>query len=212
MLRERLHASVPPSRWSNPFATCWTAPDALEYDADVGVDPRMVVDRLAANGWRGRLVGPHGAGKTALLAAIREELDRRGRRSIAWSAPARGTPQAAADAVLLVEGFERLSLVARAVRLLAWRAAGVGFVLTTHPGQWGMRVASVADLRPSERTAARLFERVVEQRETPVDPDDALRAFRRRRGDLRGMWFDLYDLHERRTRSGRTASVLESYV
>ncbi|MEN0111439.1 MAG: hypothetical protein AAF805_12020 [Planctomycetota bacterium] len=200
-----------PSRRSNPFATCWTSPEAAPYDAVAGVDPEAVVDRLAEAGWRGRIVGPHGAGKTALLRAVAGVIARRGRRPVGWRV-GEPAPSPSAGTVLLAEGFERLPPLARATHAVRWRLARVGCVATAHPGCWGAGLPVVARVEPTEQLAGALFERVTDPFDTPVTVGDAIDAFRRRHGDLRAMWFDLYDRHERRTRSGRTAAVAESYA
>jgi len=194
----------PPARGSNPFATCWTAPAALPYAAVDGVTPSKVVERLLEAGWRGQVLGPHGSGKSTLLAALAEPLVAAGRRPVA-PADACGV----ADEVLLVEGFERLPPREQRRRLAAWRRDRVAFIVTSHrPVRSRWRTLPVlAELRPTPDLLRRLFERLIRHHGTPVTGADAIASYERRDGDLRQVWFDLYDLHERRTRQGRTAVV-----
>ncbi|MEX0642300.1 MAG: hypothetical protein WD468_06340 [Pirellulales bacterium] len=65
---------APPSRNSNPFATCWTRPGALPFHFPSGESTATIVERLAANGWQGEIVGPHGSGKSTLLEALKPAL------------------------------------------------------------------------------------------------------------------------------------------
>jgi hypothetical protein len=54
----------------------------------------------------------------------------------------------------------------------------------------------VAQVLPSSETCDSLFRLLTEGRPTAVTVEDARRAFHRNDGDMRSVWFDLYDLHE----------------
>ncbi|QDT69159.1 hypothetical protein MalM25_20870 [Planctomycetes bacterium MalM25] len=211
----------PPSRDANPFATCWTRPGALPYLETDRARPDDVVTRLAAAGWRGQLVGEHGSGKSALLQELSRLLNARGVVTVGCKAT-RGEhslespsgPEAPVGKVLMVEGFERLTRRERSRLLKHWRELGLGFVVTTHRPlvDWWRPLPVLAALRPDERLLRRLFDGLTADRATPVAWADARRAFARRRGRLREVWFDLYDLHERHTRGERTVAVVVSYT
>src|SRR5260221_12560454 len=64
----------PPSRHSNPFATCWTRPGALAFRFKDGENAEQLIARMAAQGWRGEIVGPHGSGKSTLLETLKPLL------------------------------------------------------------------------------------------------------------------------------------------
>ncbi len=61
---------------SNPFSTRFVRPGALAYRFPPGESAATLVERLAASGWRGQIVGPHGSGKSTLVAALGETLPR----------------------------------------------------------------------------------------------------------------------------------------
>lgn len=203
----------PPSREANPFATCWTRPGALPYEPVGPQGVAGVIDRLRQSGWRGQIVGPHGAGKSTLLAALEEPLRRVGVEPVAWNA-VKGAKATWPGKLLLVEGFERLPVGPAAKQLIWWRRAGQAFLVTTHAAPLAMRLAApvVCRLEPDVTLLRRLFERLTADRHTPVTLAEAEQCFSRRGGNLREVWFDLYDLHESHRPLRRTTPVVASYV
>lgn len=207
-----LKFNSPPSRESNPFATCWTRPGALPW-CGACIEVEATTDRLAESHWRAQLVGPHGAGKSTLLRALEAPLRHAGKRPASIDAARWQSNEVTPDVdVLLVEGFELLSSRRRRDLLSRWRLGGFGYVVTTHRVVRAWRSPLPAtEVRPDERLLAALFESLVRDRPTPVTLEDARWAFGLRRGDLREVWFDLYDRHERLTRRGRTTSQVIAY-
>jgi hypothetical protein len=67
---------------SNPFATRFTRPGAIDYLFASGQSVDSLVGRLRDHGWWGAILGPHGSGKSTLLAALAPELDAAGRRVV----------------------------------------------------------------------------------------------------------------------------------
>ena len=195
----------PPSRFANPFATCWTRTGALPWCATDSVDPPSVVAALKAADWRGQLVGPHGVGKSSLLEALIPPLRVHGKQPVlcsdASAAPATGT--------LLIDGFERLAPTDAQALISRWSNECRSFVLTTHRPIDG--VAVVARLTPNQRLLGSLFGWLTRSAETPVTIADAQASLVRHDGNLREVWFDLYDLHDRLTRPDRTAPVTATY-
>src|SRR5262245_23842279 len=63
-----------PSRFNNPFATCWTRPGALEFQFVDGESLDGLMTRFAAASWRGEIVGPHGSGKSTLVETLKPHL------------------------------------------------------------------------------------------------------------------------------------------
>jgi hypothetical protein len=200
--------SPPPSRAANPFATCWTRPGALPWCGDTSV----VVDRLRRARWRGQVVGPHGSGKSTLMHALIEPLRSAGWRPVLVDSQAvdRGDGD-----LLLVEAFERLPRREQRRRIAAWSRAGTGFVVTTHQTLWGHPTLRgwvhpprvVATTAPDHALVVELFARLTKRVPTSVTVRDAIASFASRDGDLREVWFDLYLLHEDRTRPARTPRV-----
>lgn len=201
-------SGAPPSRSSNPFATCWTQTGALPYEpASTGT--AEVIDRLRQSGWRGFVCGPHGAGKSTLLASLAEPLRQAGVDAETW----RAAGPHPGGRLLLVEGFERLPFALATRRLVRWRLEGQPFLATVHsvPLAWRPFAAVVARLAPDRQLLGRLFHRLTADRPTPVTLADAEASFTRRRGNLREVWFDLYNRHEALLPSHRTGAVVASY-
>lgn len=198
--------AAPPSRDSNPFATCWTRPGAMPWCGNVDA----IVERLSRSDWRGQVVGPHGSGKTTLLRALVEPLRQAGKRPVLFDAF--DNTDIAGD-ILLVEAFERLPRREQWRHITAWRRAGVGFVVTTHlkMRSWFTPLRVLAEMQPDEAVVIELFERLTKVRPTPVTIADALASFASRDGDLREAWFDLHSLHENRTRKVRTLTPTVAY-
>ena len=204
----------PPSRNANPFATCWTRPGALPCLASSSASVEGVLARLESAGWRGQIVGPHGVGKSTLMMALARLLSGRGLSVACCDLSRGGEPSAPSrDAVLMVEGFERLRRGERNACLRRWRTRSRGFVVTTHRPlrSFWQPLAVVATLRPDLELLDRLYDLLTARRATPVTREEARRAFIRHDGRLRDVWFDLYNRHERLTRDERTATVQVAY-
>ncbi len=182
-----------PNRQSNPFATCWTRPGALPFSPSEVASVESCLELLEANQWRGQILGPHGVGKSTLLVSIGQALESRG-LPVTWMRAGRDSdqlPPAADEAVLLVDSYECLP------RWRRWLWRRRRLVATSHRPAG---LPTIASLRPTLGDAMKLFEWLTADRPTPVLPGDLARSFASRRGNVREVWFDLYDLHERRTR------------
>jgi hypothetical protein len=188
---------------SNPFATRFVRPGALSYRLPPGVSLATLLARLRESAGLGQIVGPHGSGKSSLLAALARALESAGRQLVKvrlhdgqrrW--PTEIDPRLwNGNTLVLVDGYEQLGRWAR-WRLARWRRrAGCGLLVTAHacvglPTIWqtqptaDLLEAIVADLlhRPALTAAERAL----------VDG-----AFKRRRGDLREALFELFDDVER---------------
>src|SRR5262249_23632578 len=74
-------AAVPPLS-GNPFATRRVRPGAIPFLFPTGESVGQLLDRLRAAGWWGQVVGPHGSGKSTLVAALLPELCQAGREPL----------------------------------------------------------------------------------------------------------------------------------
>jgi hypothetical protein len=186
---------------SNPFATRYVRPGAMPYVFADGESAEGVVERLAAGRWRGQIVGPHGTGKSTLLAALDGPLRRAGRTpyTIAlrdrqrrlpsgWSADVR---QAGADLVV-IDGYEQLAWASRVLVALRCRASGWGLLVTAHADVGLPMVARTgADLQSAEQLVARLTAGT-----RGIDAQTLGECFADSQGNIREMLFALYDRWE----------------
>lgn len=189
----------------NPFTSRRLRPGAVPY-----LEPSPgLVDELAARFValpRGQILGPHGSGKSALLAALVAELRRRGwsvatfelragERRLpvgAWRDGPRGLHGAVA-----IDGFEQLSWLTRwRARWTTWRRQ-TGMLVTTHAPA-GLPTLYVTS--PSLATAQRIAAQLQTGYPALISPSDVTEQYARLNGDVRETLFALYDLYEARRR------------
>ncbi len=126
---------------ANPFSTRFVRPGEVEYRFPPGDSAEHLVERLAAAGWRGQIIGPHGSGKSALVASLHEALARAGRP--AWTIALRDRQRRlprdweiqaaqATAGLIVVDGYEQLGRWARAMLKRRCRKRGWGLLVTAH--------------------------------------------------------------------------------
>ena len=186
----------------NPFCTRRVRPGAIPFLFADDTTAATLVARLRANDWRGQIVGPHGSGKSALLAALIPAIERAGRQVLLLelhdaerSLPRdfwRG-PQLASATLPIVDGYEQLG---RWTRFRLKRCCR-RLLVTAHTSVGLPDLCRTAvDLDLACRVAAQL-----QQGHTPlVSARDVAERFPRHVGNLRELLFDLYDLYEQRQR------------
>ena len=209
---------IPPSRWSNPFATCWTRPDVLPRLEVAGQGVDVLLARWEEAAWRGQVVGPHGAGKSSLLMEAARRLPERGRVPL-WLPIEAGKVREAVQqirqsadnrTVVLLEGFERADRWHQHRLLATCAGRDSGWLLTTHKELGSRRTPVVAQVCPSVETALQLYEYLTAQHASPVTRNDVAQTFGAQDGNLREVWFDLYERHERLIHR-RTVTVAAAY-
>ena len=184
----------------NPFSTRFVRPGSIDYIFGKNETAAKVVARLKAGHWRGEITGPHGSGKSALLAALIPEICRAGKEPLLAEVHdgqrrlPLGPLQLETNHVLIVDGYEQLGLWAR-VRLKGLRRRGIGLLVTSHRPV-GFPV--LYNTRPSLEVA----EKIVERLAPDVSNKDVKSLFDHRGGNIREMLFDLYDTFEQK-RQGR---------
>lgn len=190
---------------SNPFSTRHVRPGAIPYFFPPGVSAGVLVEQLQTTGWWGQIIGPHGTGKSTLLAALLPELKRAGKipnvitlhdgtrrlAADAWQAIRR---RQGPDSLLVFDGYEQLGFASRC--WIKWRCVRrkIGLVVTAHtsvglPGLYRTQV--------SREQAEQVVGHLLHGREFSVSSGEIERHLAAHGGNLREALFALYDLHER---------------
>lgn len=200
-----------PSRHSNPFATCWTRPGAIAFQFAAGESMRSLVAQLQAGGGWGEILGRHGSGKSTLLAGLELEL-----ASAGWNVAAitlrdrqRSLPRrwllaalSKKRPLLLVDGYEQLSWLSRA--LVKWRChyAAAGLLVTSHKPTG---LPTLYRTRVDAALAQSLVSTLTSERDSPITAADVAASLACHGSNLRELFFALYDRHEALSRTARTA-------
>jgi energy-coupling factor transporter ATP-binding protein EcfA2 len=189
----------PPSRSDNPFATCWTNPGALRFRFNNGQNAKQLVAKLAAQQWRGAIIGPHGSGKSTLLEALKSPIAAAGRsiRAISLRDGQRRLPRNFAatsgsdsKSVIIIDGFEQLGWPAR---LQLWRRCGGGLVVTAHEP---VRIPTLVRLSPDRQLVEQLIDDLCFDVSTTITYEDIAASCACHGSNVREILFDLYDRHE----------------
>jgi hypothetical protein len=169
-----------------------------------GEDAETLIGKLRGHGWRGEIVGAHGTGKSALLAALVPAIERAGRRPL-WITLHDGQRRLPLDVqrelrlrsptLVIVDGYEQLSRWSRFRLTRLCRRRALGLLVTAHDSVGLPELFRTA-------AAAELFSKIVAQllagAPCPWDRSDLAERLARHGGNLREALFDLYDLYEQR--------------
>jgi energy-coupling factor transporter ATP-binding protein EcfA2 len=202
----------PPSRRDNPFATCWTTVGALPFRFDDTHSAARLVAKLAAQRWRGAIVGPHGSGKSTLLEALKPAIIAAGRSIQAISLrdgqgwlPPRFCKTSARDAnTVVVDGYEQLGWPARLHLWLRCRSLGAGLLVTSHTP---LRIPTLIRLSPDRQLVEQLIADLCAGVSTTITRADIAASHACRGSNIREIFFDLYDRHEQRRRKSNSFSA-----
>ncbi len=208
------------SRTTNPFATRWVRPGALPYQFPSGADAAAVVRQLRERDWRGCIIGPHGSGKSALLATLIPEIERSGWavRSITLHDGQRHLPAGfvrptgnETQGVFVVDGYEQLGWRARRQLNHSCRRMGWGLLITAHGDAAAARFPVLFRTSADLATVQQLIERHLPPHGNLIQSDEMAAAFQTHGGNVREAFFALYDLFEQRSRHSTAAfSTLNS--
>ena len=187
---------------SNPFATRFTRPGAIPFLFPPGQSAQSVAADLEAAQWWGEIVGPHGSGKSTLVAALIPELERRGRRIVqlvfrnddpgSWPLV---TDTWRRDTQVVVDGYEQLSWWRQRKLKNACRRAGAGLLITTHQS---CGLSTILRTEPSLELAEQIVRKLLPAEDPAITADDVRDLCRQHRTNLREVLFGLYDLYQQR--------------
>jgi hypothetical protein len=188
----------------NPFSTRYVRPGAIafRFPPDCGIG--LLVDRLRSNDWWGQIVGPHGSGKSSLLAALTPALSDSGRRVVRLTLHDGQRRLGAAwhrcetldtESQVVVDGYEQLSAWSKRGLKRHCRRRGAGLLVTSHDDV-GLPLLFTAN--PDLEMAQRVVAGLLLPGDRTIDCNDVVRAWQARGGNLREALFDLYRLYEER--------------
>ncbi len=195
-----------PESADNPFSTRCVRPGALAYRFPPGRSAAGLLARLERNGWQGQIVGPHGSGKSALVATLRGAIEASSRptRLLELHDKERRLPvsrrqigELAPGTVVIVDGYEQLSWWRRFRLRRLCRRKGLGLVVTSHQS---VAFPDLFRTTTSPALARQIVNQLLERGPSPLTAAEVNERFMAHRGDLRELLFDLYDLYEQRRR------------
>jgi hypothetical protein len=211
-----MQAVSTPSRLDNPFATCWTRPGALQFRFPPGETAQQLLTKLASQNWRGAIIGPHGSGKSTLLESLKPQLAAIGRSvlSVTLRDRQRLLPREIVDAIrslrpnenhlLVIDGYEQLGWRHRLFLANFARREKVGMLVTTHRR---IGIPTLIGLAPNTTLVAQLVADLCGKVSTSVSLEEVAASHACHGSNVREIFFDLYDRHERKRRSLRTGSI-----
>lgn len=186
---------------SNPFATRFTRPGAMEFLFSAGESVDNLVVRLRENAWQGEIVGPHGAGKSTLLATLVPSLISAGRTIV--QATLRQGEASLPDALndwrtwtsatqVIVDGYEQLNWWSRSKLARRVRDRQAGLLVTSHASTG---LPTLMNVVPRFEAAEQIVRQLVPD-QALITRDDIERTFRACDGNIREMLFQLYDRYQ----------------
>ena len=189
---------------TNPFATRWTRPGAMAFLFSDSTTIDHLVRRLGINSWRGAIIGPHGSGKSALLAMLVpaiEAVDRRtvvvclrdGQRRLPLLR--RELQKLGPTDVLVIDGYEQLGGYSRWRLSRQCRRQAFGLLVTSH-GPCSLPV--LWRTQPSVELVNQLINCCLPPHRGRINRHDVESAWQRHSGNVRELFFDLYDRFEAR--------------
>jgi hypothetical protein len=199
---------MPPaiSAQSNPFATRWTRPGAIRFDFGGRGTINGLVQRLEECGWRGAIVGPHGSGKSTLVAALLPAFEAAGRTTTLIQLhegqrrlpePNRRIDRLARASLLVIDGYEQLGRLRRWHLATQCRRASCGLLVTSHR-ECGLPVLFRTE--PNLSMVERLIGESLPPHGGRICRADIHRAWQRNGQNVREILFELYDVFEARRR------------
>jgi hypothetical protein len=197
---------------SNPFATRFTRPGVIDFIFFRGESVASLVKGLRKSDWWGQITGPHGSGKSTLVAAVVPVLEAAGRRVVRITVPQDQShlsrpfpwqPDGNENSVtqVIIEGYERLSWWSRWRVKSACRRRRAGLLVTSH-GDAGF--PTLYRTEPTLELAKAVVGRLLAPGDVTITEADIAAAFASHPDNLREMLFSLYDLYQ--TRSAATGN------
>ncbi len=186
----------------NPFATRAVRPGAIPYHFSAEGSPTALLAALEQADWWGEIIGPHGSGKSTLLQTLIPQLEAAGRHPRLYtlgrgqkSLPATPADLQSwdADTQVVVDGYEQLGRRNRSLVHSTCRRRGSGLLATAHRS---LGLTTLWQTSTSLDLAVELVHELLPSEVDCIRDDDVRSCFQKHAGNLRDVFFELYDLYE----------------
>jgi len=167
-----------------------------------------LLDLLRNNHWWGEIIGPHGSGKSSLLAELLPLLEATGRRVALYNLHQgdRTIPVSKADVAawseetqVVVDGYEQLSWWSKRRLQSQVKAQKAGLLITAHQP---MGLPPLFATEPTLALARQIVAELVKSDQDQALTDaDVAAAFTAHGANLREMLFSLYDVYRRKQKA-----------
>ena len=178
--------------FSNPFATRYIRPGAQDYIFPPGSSAEQLVETLRQNNWCGQIIGPHGSGKSTLVAAIIPALQSAGRNVIHYPSAI----QLDATTQLVVDGYEQLSWLQRRSLVQRCKKFQAGLLVTAHRD---MHLPTLVLTEPSLELTRAVVARLLAAGSDSITADEIADAYQQTGGNIRETLFKLFDVYQERS-------------
>ena len=197
----------------NPFSTRYIQPGAISYECFDGGNVTRLADRIVnLTSKRGSIIGPHGSGKSTLVASLIPEIrsirpesqihqlrfstDRSASRSLRKSVR-EWTPGSFA----ILDGYEQLKFWSRILVEWTARNRSISILVTAHQPIRGFE--TIWETSVNESSSHWVVEKLLRQSESPnalrelLQSEDWARSREKHGQNLRESLFDMYDWWQR---------------
>jgi hypothetical protein len=192
---------------SNPFSTRAVRPGAIEYQFPSDDSLASLLSRLSENHWWGEIIGNHGSGKSTLIETLRAAFPNAGRKVQQFTL-SRGERRLPTDVdemsnwdeqtQVVVDGFEQLSWWHRRSLKRICRRRGCGLLITAHRS-FGFPPVFTA-MTSLDLTEQLVFALLPDKATKHISTAEIVEAFGRHEGNVREVFFDMYDRCEKHAR------------
>lgn len=190
----------------NPFSTRYTKPGAIPYQLNGQIDLGVLVDKFADHDFVGQILGPHGSGKSTLVASLLPLIKRQHHpttihqnddKKQIFRSMMNSINDLNSNDLLVIDGFEQLSSSQRSRLIKACRQQKAGLLVTAHePVNLPTLFEMPIDLEVFRAVVAEL------QKDSTIQISQAAvdQAYEEFQPNLREALFRLYDVFEMKRR------------
>jgi hypothetical protein len=192
----------------NPFASRRIRPGAISFLFPPGESVEQLLARLESNGGWGQIIGPHGSGKSALLATLIPALESAGWHVMLVALhdgqrklppPLPHLPESDPPRLLVIDGYEQLGRWERAKAKRLCRKHEWGLLVTAHGP---VKLPDLFRTEPSPALARRIVDQLIGRLRVEISEEILQQLYAEHCGDLRELLFSLYDQYEQQRRNG----------